>query len=389
MALEARFLHQSYDRVVDDTADVHLVNAAEQLRNEADVPAPRQMPNAAPIGAIILVHGTFAGTDALGLIRKLARFWPDGAKKLRQQRKEWFDWLVQDGGNYTDNYAQRLGKLSGAATVNRFHWSSENHHVGRAAGAIQLLSELVKLDRELPANSRIQIWAHSHGGNVLALATQLLGGDEGRRDLFFEAARPFYRWPLIRKIDFPIWPEVQRQLSNARALAERLDLVTFGTPIRYGWEPAGFKRLLHFVHHKPIHEDPYRAALPQSVDDLLQCRGGDYVQHLGIAGTNVAPDLFAWRARWADGRLNRILQVGIRKRDLWKRMCQGARAHDRGTSLLVDYGPPAGKVVEDVFGHAVYTREQWLEFHLREIMQRFYGINGVTGDRDTGRTNGR
>ena len=372
MAVQPQFQHQRYSSEQPASSTTHYLTPSIDTDVESQRTATK-LTNQAGVSAILLVHGTFAGTDALGISRELSRFWPEAGKKLLDRRKELFDWLVQDAGNYTEAYAQHLSAACDRSVrIERFNWSSENHHIGRADAAIKLVKRICELDDELPTDSRIQIWAHSHGGNVLALLTNLLGGDERRRRQFFRASRVYYRWPVVGRIDFPVWLDVQKKLETGWSVADRLDLVTFGTPIRYGWEPGGFGRLLHFVHHKPIGDTPHLAALPSSLDDVLNCRGGDYVQHFGIAGTNVVPGFFAWRARWADRRLNRILQSGIRKRDLWQRLKTGARVPDTGETLLVDYGPATGKPTEDIFGHAVYTRDEWLGFHFAEIAKRFY-----------------
>jgi len=155
----------------------------------------------------------------------------------------------------------------------------------------------------------------------------------------------------------------------------QLDCVTFGTPVRYGWDVSQTRKLLHFVNHKPVPEHaPDRAAFPPDSDDLLNARYGDYIQQIGVAGTNFAPPVWAWRAWIADIRLNRILQADIRKRDLLARLRAGIRAHDKGMSLLVDYGPAEGNIAQHLAGHAVYTRLDWLLFHAEEVAARFYGV---------------
>jgi len=99
---------------------------------------------------------------------------------------------------------------------------------------------------------------------------------------------------------------------------------------------------------------------------------GDYVQQLGIAGTNVMPSLFAWRAWVADNRLNRLLQGESDQHGRLQRFQAGAIVPDEGISLLVDYGLPDGTVAEHLAGHAVYTRKKWLLFHAEEVARRLY-----------------
>jgi hypothetical protein len=335
---------------------------------------------AADVRAIYLVHGSFVGADALGLLREVARVSAAAAEPLRRLQKQLLDALAKDAGNYTAEFAKEFEDAiatdgEAALPVRLFHWSSENHHIGRADGAVRLIGEL--LDAE--ADGRVLVWAHSHGGNVLALITNLLGGDAEVREQFFHACRSYYRWPGLERVDLPEWTRVQELLGSNAILsrAAGLDLVTFGTPVRYGWETNGYGRLLHFIHHRSVPgEDPAAAAFPRDIDDILTARFGDYVQQFGIAGTNVAPTAWAWRASLADRRLGQFLQPGIRTRNLLERWKLGIRTHDEGTNLLVDYGLPTGHVGQHHAGHAVYTRQDWLLFHAEEVARRFYGLTG-------------
>lgn len=97
------------------------------------------------------------------------------------------------------------------------------------------------------------------------------------------------------------------------------------------------------------------------------------MQQVGIAGTNAMPAVLAWRAWLADQRLNRLLQPGLSPQDLLARLKLGVRVADKGTTLLVDYGPPAGNLAQHLAGHAVYTRHEWLLFHAEQVARRFYG----------------
>lgn len=269
--------------------------------------------SAANVAVVYLVHGTFVGDDALGLLSGFSRFFPHAGKTLRQMSKRLTDRLMGDVGNYTPQFARRFEESIQIPDrphipVRRFEWSSENHHIGRADGAVRLIAELASL--ELQPGQRVLLWGHSHAGNVFALATNLLSGDDETIKRFFDAARVYYRWPLLGCIDLPMWRRVRLLLeSHRRPLAENpLDMVTFGTPIRYGWDTNGYAKLLHFVHHRPVAGLPdYRVAFPKQLDDVLSAKGGDYVQQLGIAGTNVAPVPIWWRTWLADHRLDRIL----------------------------------------------------------------------------------
>src|SRR5258708_7449580 len=208
---------------------------------------------AADVGAIFLVHGTFAGIDALGILAELARWYPAGRDSIGCVAKRMVDALAGDAGNYTNGYAESFEEsIRGSGepvSVRLFHWSSENHHLGRADAAVRLIDEIAAL--ELPPRRRILVWGHSHAGNVFALMSNVLAGDAESIERFFAAARVYYRVPLTGMIDIPVWERVRRLLAHdARRLAERpIDMVTFGTPIRYGWDPLGYAERLPFLHH--------------------------------------------------------------------------------------------------------------------------------------------
>lgn len=332
----------------------------------------------AGVAGVYLAHGTFVGPDALGVLAELARLFPSASKSVRRVIKRIVDKVAGEAGNYTPGYAQCFEASmhqegQPPIPVRRFHWSSENHHIGRADGAVRLIDELASL--KLEPGQRILLWGHSHAGNVFALITHLLAGNAQAVDRFFQAAAIYYRWPLIGCVDIPVWHRVRDLLGREKPpLADvPLDVVTFGTPIRYGWNSGGYAKLLHFINHRPAQGVPeYRAAFPPRLDDVINAAAGDYVQQLGIAGTNVMPSLFAWRAWMADNRLNRLLQAEASEGSTLERFQAGAIVPDEGTALLVDYGRPEGGLAEHLAGHAVYTRKKWLLFHAEEVARRLY-----------------
>lgn len=339
---------------------------------------------AARVAAVYLIHGTFVGTDALGLIEDLSRFAPQAAAPLRQMMKRTMDGIYREAGNYTPEYARLFeftlsGDQARPIPVRLFNWTSENHHLGRASAAVRLIDELSRL--ALAPHSRVLLWAHSHGGNVLALLTNLIAADDASRDEFFSAGKLFHRGSEGETSDAPIWERVQRLLADHTLpfTGANLDLVTFGTPVRYGWDTDGYARLLHFIHHRTSPQLPeYRTHFPPNVRDVLRATGGDYVQHVGIAGTNSLPHLLAWRAWRADRQLNRLLQPGIRARTLRARLRLGQRVPDEGTTLLVNYGLRREPFARHLAGHGVYTHREWLLFHAEEVARRFYDSGSAT-----------
>jgi hypothetical protein len=344
------------------------------------------------VGAVYLLHGAFAGPDAVRILTELCRRFPSASSAVRRVIQRIASKVAGEAGSYTPDFArcfeESICRAMGGCGIHAhppslgepripvrlFHWSSENHHVGRADGAVRLIDELASL--KLPAGCRVLLWGHSHAGNVFALITNLLGGDRRWVGRFFQASKIYYRWPIIGCIDIPVWDRVRELLAGDRSpLAELpLDMVTFGTPIRYGWNSDGYSRLLHFINHRPVEGLPeYRAPFPPRLDDVLSAAAGDYVQQLGIAGTNVVPSRFAWRAWMADNCLGRLLQEESAAGGELERFQAGAIVPDAGTTLLVDYGLPEGSIAHHHAGHAVYTRSQWLLFHAEEVVRRLYG----------------
>jgi len=332
----------------------------------------------AGVAAVYLAHGTFVGPDALGILGALARLFPAAAPPLRRLIKRLVDRVVGEAGNYTPAYArlfeEALRQPDGwGVPVKLFYWSSENHHLGRADGAVRLIDELATLPLE--PDQRVLLFGHSHAGNVFALVTHLLSGNPEAVERFFDAAGIYYRWPLVGCVDVPVFSRVRKLLAEGRLRFSggNLDLVTLGTPIRYGWNASGYGRLLHFIYHRPSPGMPeYRAVFPPKLDDVFAAAGGDYVQQMGIAGTNVAPNPLAWRCFAADRRLAQLFEQDVGPEGLIERFRAGAIVPDAGTTLLVDYGPAEGHVAQHAAGHAVYTRPQWLLFHAEEVVRRFY-----------------
>lgn len=375
------FPHHSY---LHDTAEGRyelipsaMAGAVQEpgRRDVGDVPS---LLRAANVSQIILVHGTFAGNDVIGLMREFARFSPGAAGVLKRFVKRLFDQVAGELGNYTQSYAERLSHLVNVdgrshIAVTPFHWSGENHHLGRAGGAMALLDSLQS--QAWDPGQRVLIWGHSHGGNLLALMTGILGADAAARDAFFRATLPHYRDPIMRRLDLPFWERVRDRLeANAgKGPLPHFDVATFGTPLRYRWNIGVCENLLHFVHHRPLKADvSTRASVPTTIREVASAAGGDYIQQLGIGGTDFLHPFYAWRSWWVERRLRRLLAPGIRRRDLPRNLQQGQRVSLDGETLLVDYPKTPERWRRKVAGHALYTRHEWLPFHLREVATRFY-----------------
>jgi len=357
----------SSDKVppIDEPQSTDVPNAAEKLR-------------AANVAEVMLVHGTFAGNDVLGIVREIARFLPRVADSMRSLGKGVFDQLVGDLGNYTEDFAERFEKLINPETateipVSCFNWSGENHHLGRAGGAISLLDRITTHD--YPPGARVLVWGHSHGANVLAMLGHLVACSDASREAFFTATKSHYRNPISGRLDLPIWEQVRDRMceDNWRSKLPHLDVVTFGVPLRYRWQTDLFSKLLHFVQHRPQEDTEFgRAKLPDSIEDVLVAAGGDYVQQLGIGGTDFLHAIIAWRSWNSERRLQKMFEPTVRRRDLAKNLRRGCRVPMEGSTLLVDYADHAEKWNQKLLGHGIYTRYEWLPFHLNEIIRRFY-----------------
>ncbi len=374
MPIANHFRHQSYDDVAP-RSEYRLVQPEPPppLGSEPyfdALAAAGQDLAADGVTAIYLIHGTLAGTDVSGLLGELGRVLPEWAEFLRQREKQIIDELVGDLGNYNDEFVDTLerginARLDRPIAVRRYLWSSENHHLGRADGAVRLLNQLYQSN-----DDHMLLWGHSHAGNVLALLTNLLGGDVRERRRFFRASRTFFQDPGDGQVDMPAWEETRRILERPGSpLAGRqIDIVTFGTPIRYGWDAAGYRRLVHFVNHHPVPGLPdYQAPFPPSREQVTMASSGDLIQQLFIAGTNFPPNVLAWRSWFADRRLGKLVQSGRYRRNLWKSLKAGVRVPDEGLTLLVDYARGDEPSARLLAGHAVYTMRLWLPFHLRTL----------------------
>lgn len=345
---------------------------------EQDMAVCGEALRAAGVGAVVLVHGTFVGHDPLGLLGELGRIAPAFESGLRSWSKALVDFVMRETGNYSAGFARRMeagvnGNAGARIPVHRFCWSGENHHLARCEAALGLIEYLHQ--RDLPAGRRILLWAHSHGGNVCALASWLLSAGPEELNCLLDAARIHYRSPFFKRLDRPLWERVRDLLLRRPGpLSDHpLDVVTFGMPLRHRWTSSDSSRLMHVVHHRPSGGLPaWRARWPWNPLRVLTAADGDYVQQLGIAGTNFAPPWPLWRALRADWRLNRLLQGDVGASRLWARLKTGQRVAGDGLTLLVDYGHLGPNVVGHLLGHGVYTRSRWMVWHLQEIVRRWY-----------------
>ena len=381
MKLEFPFPHHTYHNALD-AGEFEFIPADQAMGvedwNAAELKTTAELLRHANVTGIILIHGTFAGDDILGLMRELGRVLPGAADSLRSLGKRLVDQVAGELGNYTATFAEQLYDALNAddgqkINVTRFSWSGENHHLGRASGALLLLQRLLESTWE--PDQRLLLCGHSHGGNLLALMSNLIACSKNAVDEFFGATQSHYRDPLRGRLDLPHWEQMRQELKkeNIRARLPKFDVVTFGTPPRYRFNRSVCEKLLHFVQHRSLDEaSPIRACLPTSIQELSTAAGGDYVQQLGLAGTDFLHSILAWRSWSAERRLRRMLEPEARRRDLPQNLQKGHRVSLDGTTLLTDYPGQPNQWNQALLGHGIYTRSEWIPFHLQQIAQRFY-----------------
>jgi len=297
--------------------------------------------------------------------------------------RDQLDAIVGDTGNFTAEYSQALqdglsihGQLP--LTCTRILWSSVNHHVGRLEAALSLFREIQALRSEFSLNpdDRILILGHGHAGQILALLSNLIApGDTTVRPFLFEILESFVQGKRLSTEFGTHLQELTTYLSQAQPDLPSLDLVTLGTPIRYGWDLGGIGKLLHLVNHRPIRGDSKRwlakMDLPQVVMEMQSAIGGDYVQQIAVAGTDAIPGTPELE------ELNQSLRENLEPYDGFERWLECTRRVSRcpndGQCVLIDYQDAASVPPEEhLYGHACYTRMGSLLFQTTQIVEALY-----------------
>jgi hypothetical protein len=420
MPVENNFQHDELSRknpderlVVTDLADIIPPESPAWVEAVAECGVRLSQ---AGVASILFLHGSLHGTDVFGIQRLdevggLRRGYsrgvsgldallaamreetngipllPGGLKpplKGDDETKALLDDQIGDAGNFTDAYVQSFKKainknLSQPISCIRYLWSSEHHHLGRTSAAVFLLARLHKLckDDNLGRGNRILIQAHGQAGLVLALVSNLLcptpiTGRAKLLDILTEYADQTTQSELTNTIKL-----IEPLLTTGALLnGTALDIVTYGTPVRYGWDPSGIGNLLHVVNHRSLRTDGKswlaKMELPQITLEMPIAWGGDYVQELAVAGTDAVP-----RAESAKAANKRVWEM-VEPYDGFERWLECARRAVRfpgeGRCLLVDYKDSTGSTNprDHYYGHAVYTRRHALLFNTREIVRTLY-----------------
>ena len=305
--------------------------------------------------------------------------------KNHETNKRKLEELLGEVGNFTDSYVEEF-----AAAINRgrsdniacdhYLWSSLNHHLGRVEAALNIIEVLRDWREQLSLHSehRVLVLGHGHAGQVLALLSNFIAPFEAsNRQTIFQVLANHYEHTgrdgdSLEKLD-----RLYRLLTTQPSpLGPSLDMVTFGTPVRYGWDPSKVEKLLHIVNHRPIRGDAKRwlakMELPQIAWEIPMVAGGDYVQQLAVAGTDAVP------SSEEEQLLNQELGGILEPYDGFERWLEcarrGTRCANDGQCLLVDYqvkgDVPSG---EHLYGHGCYTSRNAMLFHTRQIVDKLYG----------------
>ena len=301
---------------------------------------------------------------------------PEHHKKL--------DALVLDAGNFSSEHViafqQAIDKTAeDRLRVARYVWSSLNHHFGRVKAALNLIEFIEDWAKELSLSSqeRLLLQAHGHAGQVLGVISNLVAsGDSSSRQLLFQVLAAHYERTNDPNVNPDRLERIYRRLTEEPFLGgATLDIVTYGTPVRGGWDISGIGHLLHFVNHRPVRGDGKhwlaKMELPQIAWEIPMISGGDYVQQLAVAGTDSAIE------GSQDELVNQELREILEPYDGFERWLEcarrGVRCQNDGTCLLIDY-QVSGEVSPrtHLFGHACYTEKRTMLFNTSQLVSQFY-----------------
>jgi hypothetical protein len=258
-------------------------------------------------------------------------------------------------------------------------WSCEHHHLGRALAAVSMLGRLRDWveAHKLGQGDRILVQAHGQAGLILALVSNLLCvTSNSSRTRLFDLLSAFAS-QVNRPDTISTIQRVAPLLLNGTFLnGAALDIVTFGMPVRYGWDPSGLSKLLHIVNHRNMRTDGKtwlsKMELPQITMEMPIAWGGDYVQELAVAGSDAVPTTDAAKTA------NKALWELVEPFDGFERWLECARRAVRipseGLGILADYQDSTGStnVRDHYYGHAAYTRLNAMLFNTTTIVHTLY-----------------
>ena len=420
MPIENNFQHDEMSRKNPGERltirEATLATLQESPSGQETMAATGKRLSQAGVRLIVLLHGSIMGTDLFGAQRlddlgglkrgysrgvagldALLALLRDGSNGISSlpgglkpplpnddTTKRLLDEQIGDAGNFTNAYVEQMKQSLNKGLDRPIHcvrelWSCEHHHLGRALAAISLLGRLRDWTEthKLGQGDRILVQAHGQAGLVLALVSNLLcpSASSSRTRLFdllsafaAQTNRPDIATTIQRITPF---------LSDATLLnGAMLDVVTFGMPVRYGWDLSGLGKLLHIVNHRNLRTDGKtwlaKMELPQITMEMPIAWGGDYVQEMAVAGSDAVPEAEAAKAA------NKAVWEIVEPFDGFERWLECARRAVRipseGLGMLVNYKDSTGStnVRDHYFGHAAYTRLNTMLFNTTAIAESLY-----------------
>ncbi len=307
--------------------------------------------------AVVLIHGTFVGSDPLAIVSLLDYYFHGTALHTSAQKaiKNLTQRTISkqsDLGNFTEEYCQEFQRISKVPTT-LFSWSSSNFHLARLRAAFELKALLCSQFR----NKKVLFISHSHGGQVLALFSHLLMPKKS--ELLQSLLTNEY---ILNQFGHP--EMLMRDLSTQSRLHF---FVNLGCPHRYSWQADFQSRILHISN--------YRAGSKIPLDGILFTRYGDYIQQLGTLGSDFGSILP--HENEANLWLDQLLGVGANLK-VWRQFLnQDCQLSPFGQNFLVDYRDESRSFKpnfhQTLFGHGNYTKKinisatlKMISSHLRE-----------------------
>ncbi len=315
--------------------------------------------------------------------------WPSPPWKNDGPVRLALDETVKDAANFSEAYVEAYRKginrrLGPPIRCERYLWSCEHHHLGRALAACLFLDQLRRWTESLSLASGDRILVHAHGqaGLLLALISNLLApAPLSGRPRLFQILKGYAEQTEPSPLAGDHLHRLEADLQQPDfLLGATLDVVTLGTPVRYGWDPDGVGKLLHVVNQRVLRLDGKRwlgkMELPQVTMEMPLAWGGDYVQQLAVAGSDARPPTPEAQAA------NKALWELLEPWDGFERWLECARRSVRcqndGLCILVDYKDSTGSTTarDHYYGHAAYTRLNAMLFTLEAIVGAFYSKPG-------------
>ena len=311
------------------------------------------------VKAIVFVHGTFAGTDPFHLIHYISNLFPQMAKiesTFHRIIKEKQNWIIGDLGNFSTNYITLFQEAVGhSIKVFNFDWSSANHHLARFKGTFQLLdtlSEIITIN-QIKKGDRILLVGHSHAGQLFAILSHLIAKLPHFKDLCRIATEGGLDTNSTHKM-----------INRLKKIS--LDMVTMGTPPRYTFIQQPNIRLLNIINH--------RGKKPRggNITGILTTKDGDYIQQLGITGSDILAPIE--KDRYLNLDLDQYFGI-LADIPTWLNNTKfQKRLPDFGYTILLDYKDDSliPNFIQTLCGHGTYTRFKTMLFNTKLIADHFY-----------------